>query len=469
MKHKAYHCSMSVKLKELLALSSLQDSVIAAGEEGLNKDVSSVSVLESVDASLINKDLCPGDELVLTGFVNCADDPACQLANIKALCEGGEAGLVLFYTGIFVREVDPSILAYCSLHAFPLILMPANRRDLRYSDVITDVMECIIHHEDSILQDISRLPAERQNLHTAIAMLSMRLQAPIALVRNGSQIITLAGEESRWIFRAPLHNAGQEQLSVWIGQGRTSFTNVQMRHAVSLLQMAVDLWGTGYSNVSIHELVVSILQDDPLRMASLSRQLHIDIPSIHEMWIVHKANPDWQKQAEAFFCTNVFSDMIDGDLILFSGDTNDIRLPYPHVYCWQRLVNTVQVRRAYGQYRQYGPDAARIYPHAGTLSARQVVFAMQCRQLMRQGEAASRQCTSILDVLSSVLIETLTVYFLDGSFSTTATGALMHVHPNTIKYRLHQISEILGYPANEDPGSFLLYQAAAVKRLVQNA
>ena len=88
---------------------------------------------------------------------------------------------------------------------------------------------------------------------------------------------------------------------------------------------------------------------------------------------------------------------------------------------------------------------------------------------MRQGEAAIRQCTSILDVLSPVLIETLTVYFLDGSFSTTATGALMHVHPNTIKYRLHQISEILGYPANEDPGSFLLYQAAAVKRLVQNA
>lgn len=460
---------MTVKLKELLQLPSLQDSIVIAGKEGLDRDVSSVSVLESVDASLINKDLCPGDELVLTGFVNCADDPACQLANIKALCKGGEAGLVLFYAGIFVKTIDSSILSYCDKQNFPLILMPANRSDLRYSDVITDIMDCIIHHEDVLLQEISRLPSERQNLHTAIAMLSMRLEAPIALVRNGSQIITLAGEEKEWIYRAPLQNAGQGQLSVWIGRGRTSFSNVQLRHAVSLLQMAVDLWGTGYSNVSVHELVVSILQDDPLRMASLSRQLQIDIPSIHEMWIIRRAQPGWQKQAESCFGPNTFSDLIDGDLIIFAGNTDNIHLPFPRVFCWQRLNSTMQVRKAYGQYRQYGSDAARIYPNAHCLSARQVIFAMQCRQLMRQGEAAIRQYTSILDVLTPVLNETLTVYFFDGNFSTGRTGDIMHVHPNTIKYRMHQIADILGYPPNEEPGSSLLYQAAAICRLLQNA
>lgn len=45
---------MTVKLKELLQLPSLQDSIVIAGKEGLDRDVSSVSVLESVDASLID-------------------------------------------------------------------------------------------------------------------------------------------------------------------------------------------------------------------------------------------------------------------------------------------------------------------------------------------------------------------------------------------------------------------------------
>lgn len=457
---------MTVKLKELLQLPSLQDSIVIAGKEGLDRDVSSVSVLESVDASLINKDLCPGDELVLTGFVNCADDPACQLANIKALCEGGEAGLVLFYAGVFVKTIDSSILSYCDKQNFPLILMPANRSDLRYSDVITDIMDCIIHHEDVLLQEISRLPSERQNLHTAVAMLAQQLQVSMALVRNGSQIIAMAGKETDWTYQAPLQNAGQGQLSVWIGRSRLS--NVQLRHAVSLLQMAVDLWGTGYSNVSIHELVISILQDDPLRMASLSRQLHINIPAIHEMWIVRKARPEWQKQTESYFGTNVFSDLIDGDLIIFAGDTDHMHLPYPHVCCWQRMTNTMQVRKAYGQYRQYGADAAKLYPTYSCLNGMQIVFAMQCRQLIQRGEAAIRQCTSILDVLSPILLDTLTVYFLDGSFSTAQTGALMHVHPNTVKYRMHQITDILGYAPDKEPASSLLYQAAAVRRLVQN-
>ena len=92
---------MSVTVRELLRLPSLKGAKVLGGRRGLEKIVSSISVLESVQPEKLVDGLFPrgefyGSEIVITGFMNMVDDVDCQCANIRRLAEGGEVGLILF-------------------------------------------------------------------------------------------------------------------------------------------------------------------------------------------------------------------------------------------------------------------------------------------------------------------------------------------------------------------------------------
>ncbi len=58
----------------------------------------------------------------------------------------------------------------------------------------------------------------------------------------------------------------------------------------------------------------------------------------------------------------------------------------------------------------------------------------------------------------SVLIETLTAYF-DNSHSLEATGRILFVHPNTVRYRLKRIAQITGYDPTHSREAFALHIA----------
>jgi DNA-binding PucR family transcriptional regulator len=66
------------------------------------------------------------------------------------------------------------------------------------------------------------------------------------------------------------------------------------------------------------------------------------------------------------------------------------------------------------------------------------------------------------------LYETLVVYLLDAESNVAATAALLFVHKNTIKYRVHQMSAALHFDVNSMPEHHSLYCAVAIKRLLEN-
>lgn len=110
--------------------------------------VASISVLESIDPGVLINEVFPqgkfyGSEIVLTGFLNCADDVDCQCANILRLAQGGEVGLILFYVGVYLQKVDQRLIDLADQLDFVLIAMPEGQRELRYSDLISDVTEYI--------------------------------------------------------------------------------------------------------------------------------------------------------------------------------------------------------------------------------------------------------------------------------------------------------------------------------------
>ena len=89
---------MSVTVADILKLPSLRQAKVLGGQNGLNKAVSSISVLESVNPDVLVQEVFPqdkysGGEIVITGFLNCIDDVDLQCANLMRLIEGGEVGV----------------------------------------------------------------------------------------------------------------------------------------------------------------------------------------------------------------------------------------------------------------------------------------------------------------------------------------------------------------------------------------
>ena len=132
---------MNVTVADCLRLPTLREAQLVAGAKGLDRAVSSVSVLEWPETNLLSDELIVGNELVISALVTIKDDVARQCCVLRHLRSMGAAGLVLFYVGVFIPQIDDALIAVADEINLPLIAMPFGRMDFRYSDMITDIVE----------------------------------------------------------------------------------------------------------------------------------------------------------------------------------------------------------------------------------------------------------------------------------------------------------------------------------------
>ncbi|MGX1806063.1 PucR family transcriptional regulator [Nocardia sp. NPDC055321] len=86
-------------------------------------------------------------------------------------------------------------------------------------------------------------------------------------------------------------------------------------------------------------------------------------------------------------------------------------------------------------------------------------------QLTRPGEARDRLAQRIIPILDQPhLLEAVKVHITHGA-DRKAAAALLHVHPNTLSYRLRRVTEITGIDPSDPHGSRLIAAALMVQRL----
>lgn len=359
---------MSVTVSDLLNLPSLRHAAVVGGRGGLNKIVTSISVLESVETDILVDGLFQqgeffGSEIVITGFLNCLDDVDCQCANIRRLAEGGEVGLILFYVGVYLPAVDKRLITLADELDFVLIQMPG-LKNLRYGEVISDVTEYIFHDQEKnesvvsdILARISRLPEHLRTISSVLRMLSSQVHASVILTDDAWHILnmnfwpqnmqaTLDGCLHTLSAYAdlscqpflPIPGSQIYHFTLWpdggvaihlflIREGMGLKKRIQEQTA-DLVRISINIWGREHGTVAIHELIRAILQDDPIKMRRLSDVFHIDIASIQEMWIIHAASSkrlDTSQTNIARFCRVLeictdtqFADRYEEQILLFS-------------------------------------------------------------------------------------------------------------------------------------------------------
>lgn len=538
---------MSVTVSDLLKLPSLRRAEILGGRKGLNKIVSSISVLESTDPDILVEGLFPqgeffGSEIVITGFMNILEDVECQCANIRRMAEGGEAGLILYYVGVYLPYVDKRLIELADELDFVLICMPKGEKNLRYSEVISDVMDCIYRdrvRNDSIVSEIlervSVLPPQLRSVNTVLQMVSDRMTVSLVLCDSSMRILNLVAwpRSLESILKNGMRECrmfpadGEFQKCPFLEEGYVGRFTLQLGHGkveelflfcqktasgwaeeyilppavieqiTDVVRLGVNIWGEQHCEVAVHELVRSIIQDEPMKMRRLADIFRIDVEAIHEMWIVHGTNVragQYLKEETGFlrdFAENcadtVVADSYEGSLLFFLSDPYSQKEAQEQISSMIRQIqttdggmtltrcnnlrNTGDVRAAYLCHRDYLADSRRVFPGRSCFQIGELQFVRKCRELIEGGENEIQRALRCLECLKldreeHILLDTLSVYLLDAEASVTKTAELLYLHRNTIKYRIHRLTELLGYRPDKMPEGIRLYQAVVVRRLL---
>jgi len=326
---------MSITIKDLLALPSLKNARVVAGEKGLSHIVSSISVLEYAEPTILQDELFNssqfyGNELVITAFFSVQNDIEGQCGSIRRLQTVGEVGLILYYVGIILPSIDQKVIDLANELDFPLICMPENRKDLRYSEVIYEVMKTIIddQREDTylvgeMLERISLLPVHQRSMDAVLRMLRDRLTCSFFLVDSNLTTMNLANwptdgdidlKQVFAYYENDIHQIPkegrtiilQQELSIacskirnehalpmyllCIKEGGELQTNM-CRQAAEVVQLFVNIWSKRHGNVGSEELISAILNDEPIKMRRLADILQIDVESIHSMLLLLPEKP----------------------------------------------------------------------------------------------------------------------------------------------------------------------------------
>lgn len=533
---------MSVTVGDLLKLPSLRRAEVLGGRKGLAKIVSSISVLESTNPDILVDGLFPqgeffGSEIVITGFMNILDDVECQCANIRRMAEGGEAGLILFYVGVYLPDVDQRLIDLADELDFVLICMPKGEKNLRYSEVICDVMDCISRDHagnesivSEILERVSVLPPQLRSVNTVLQMVSDRMKVSLVLCDSSMRILNLVAwprslenvlkngmKECRtfpgdqefqrcpflddsYMGRVTLHPGHWETVELFLvyqGLPEGYFPRRVVEQITDVVRLGVNIWGQQHSEVAVHELVHAIIQDEPMKMRRLAEIFRIDVEAIHEMWIVcgeRESAVQYLKKEMGSLRTfaescadTVVADIYEGKLLLFLSN------PYSQKEAEEQITgilgqvsmageaitltrcnglgSTGDVRKAYLCHRDYLADSGRVFPGKRYFQTGELQFVKECRELAERGEEEVQRALGVLDCIRAdreavSLLDTLSIYLLEGDSSVTKTAERMYLHRNTIKYRIHRLTELLGYRPDKMPEGIALYRAVVVRRLL---
>ena len=523
---------MSVTVADILKFPCLKEAKVVAGKGGLNKIVASVSVLEFSNANDLQQEILSniefyGSEIVITAFASIPNNVEQQCANIRRLASVGEVGMILYYVGILMPKVDQALIDLADQLDFVLIVMPERRLDLRYSEVICEVMEAIIHDQSTsltlvsdILAQISRLPDHQRTVDTVLRMVRDRVRCTMLLVDHNKRTlgmetwpvslefdpdelprastmtpVLISKDRSMW--RCPLDPNNSQSMELYLIKDGAALPKELVLQVVDVVRLAVNLWSSHHADVQISELVRAILRDEPLKMRRLAELFRIDVASMHSMWILQteEENRDaFERHALHFLrdalsarCQTMVADYYEGYAVAFmdwpeQGEEPD-QLAETLLHQMQaegvaatltqcrHLQNTGDVRKAFLLNRDHLGNAKRIWPRSQYFTSMELEYAAKCREVVSAGEEVLQKVLRPLQPLEqskeyAELRKTLTVYLLDAGGNVALTGELLYLHKNTIKYRMGRIRSLLEYEVSKEPERSYLYQAAAICRLM---
>ncbi|MDR1773604.1 MAG: PucR family transcriptional regulator [Clostridioides sp.] len=190
---------MGKTVRDILTLSIFKDAKIEAGKRGLDNVITNVTVLESSDpenfAYEILESTVEEGELVLSAFLEIKDDVEKQCKLIEFLHRSKSGAIVLFYIGFVVKKISFQVINLCNELEIPLISFNSQNLNIKYSEVISQVMEYIFLSDlrnenfiNSIMKEISSID-KKNDFQSVLNILSKKTNLTFMFVSNLNKII----------------------------------------------------------------------------------------------------------------------------------------------------------------------------------------------------------------------------------------------------------------------------------------
>lgn len=529
-----------VTLEHILKLPSLEGAKVVTGRDNLHKIISSVSVLENDDPNIFANEPWGkpsyGSEVVLTSFSNTKDNVEAQCQSIVKLARDNGAALIVFYIGIVLPKLDERLIQVAMRYNFTLIMMPENRLDLRYSDVICEIMELVVKDRmrnqffaTDAVEKISQISEDKRKIKAVLDIVYDYTQAEIFVCdKRSNQIATHSRSKlkeiltnsqmqylinysnrdgkcrsslirgDKWWYTSQLisHSDDGQYYILFLKQDIRMFDE-QYKQSLEVLRAYYMLWSKNEKKVSIKHLISSILNDEPGRMFRIAELLHIDIGLIDEMYIFtfsdFPGNIHYEQiiayieeciaAQDKYYFIGLYQDQV----FLFAEQTDkhfsetldylvqSLNEQYQQVnaYVFRHQKNLFQVKLAYSLFMDVFNYTHIIYPSKQIISYAELRFVMTCLKVFEKGEDEVYLRLSIInpcleDTQRYRFIETLATYTLDAQCSVKDTAQLTYLHPNTVKYRIKVMYDLIEIDSSKMPENYDLYMALAVYRLTKS-
>lgn len=447
---------MSLTVAQLMDLPCLRIAKVIAGHSGLDRIVTSVSVLEYSDRTETQKKLYEsiefwGSELVLTAFSSIADDVDAQCENIRSMAAAGEVGMILYYVGIIMPKVDQRLLRLADELGFVLICMPEKDHNLRYSDVITEVMGAIIHDDLNnptfamdLLEQMAKVPKGQQTVKTILRITSDRLRASTIITDSEYHVLSaeawprneteqwdelinivahhnstesafeIIGDCSLWAYRAEIMLSGQHKLFLIVFSERGRIEPFLWKQVVEGVRVSMSVWGKQHDQIDLSELVRAIILDEPIKMRRLGDLYHIDVSSLSDMWILRSINGEdlsqWTasiRDLSAHFTTVGLCEHYENDILIFPVGNRTLRdmdewTDALVAFCEENgisakitrcptLQQTPHAKYAYEVNQAYIEDAVKVFPLRSAFTFPEIEFVKECREIAESNQSNVRR------------------------------------------------------------------------------
>lgn len=325
---------MSVSIQDLLGLPSLQQARVVAGKNGLNKTITSISVLESIDQDKLGFNFPGisnffGHEAIITAFMDARNNVEKQCQTILRLKEEGEVAIILFYLGSIVSELSPEVIQLCDEIKMPLIVMPKKRLDLRYGDVIIEVCEAIVNDKTStdvftteIIDILSEVPSDNRNMMTVLSYIRNMVHSSVFLLNDSYDILNYAEwpngrnipiyniiehvrselntndimdvliDNNHYYFATEELTINQNRIIILIVK-ETPEIHLETRKQIKfVVRTYINLWAEGYGDIDSKQLLNSIIHGDNEKSFRMGQSLELDLSKAKELHMIFTLNDD---------------------------------------------------------------------------------------------------------------------------------------------------------------------------------
>lgn len=505
---------MSITLRDCLNLPSLSLGKVIAGKKGLDSIVTTVSVLEFNDTD--EPEITTPNELLISALYCVKDDIDAQCRLIENAKRSGDVGLVLFYSDVILETVHPKVIKIADFLQFPIILMPEKDTGLKYSDVISDVMEAIFmdrkaknYFVSDTIDRLTQSPEKDRTPSMVLRLASAYAKASFFLCDNKENLIASSfwpianhmdfqevqilykyhDDPTKRTYRVEFSDKNGSQLVLYTVTQNARLNTSILNEVVEVVQLFSLLWNYNLDLQSSEALIPPLLEGDMERVDFICKRNGIDLSKYNELRILQVPDDSSIKSKDlreifAELKIPTILDSFGNYMVALYENTDTVKISMLEIdlqsYMLSKKLTPVStllhskkmVEDASSFYKMFSSNIKslkKIYPRKEIFSYSDVIFVNRVLSIFTSVDRDSRYYINLLAPLvedtDEELLPTLLTYLLDANAEVKATSELLFVHRNTVLYRLNKIRNLLNCNLNDLPQSYDIYVAAAIRRL----